>query len=217
MGIQVGNRNYLWGFGWGTSRECRDLRRDLGSGWVEGIKYESSNGIGYGNLLVSVRNRLLDTSVPLMEREATAREFSAIASQAHDVLTERRNHISSMTKKGFPPCVVNCYGRGVTPECSMNRSQYDSMKEKSRSSVLFWSAIKEEFEDAANALSEQGDSLISDQQALTRLNRIQADSKQAQAEADQKALIADITRIGIAVVSVVAVFFLYKYISKFVK
>jgi len=168
---------------------------------------------GYADFLASARNYINDSSLPLNEREAVARSVSAYANSVYQLLQDRQVYITNMDKAGFP-CVVNCYGR---PDCRWTRYNYNNSRTRAIDSAKSFLDVREEFNSVAETLSAQGDSLISDQEALSRLNRIQADSKQAQAEADQKALIADITRVGIAVVSVVAVFFLYKYIRKFVK
>lgn len=173
----------------------------------------SNLGISQYDMLSSIRSYLQVSSIPLTDREATARSFASFANQMYQVAQDKQVYVTNMDKKGGL-CIVNCYGR---PDCRYSRNEYDKARTRTIDAARSWLDLREEFNSVADVLSAQGDSLISDQEALSRLNRIQADSKQAQAEADQKALIADITRIGIAVVSVVAVFFLYKYISKFVK
>lgn len=166
------------------------------------------------DILGSLRAYLQSNSYPLNEREETARSFASFCSQMHNVATARQIYVTNMDKDGFPRCVVKCYGK---PSCSYTQGQYNSVRTKAIDSAISWSDLRNEFNLSAETLSEQGDSIISDQEALARLNRIQADSKQAQAEADNKALLADLMRIGIGVVAIVVVYFLWKYVAKFVR
>lgn len=220
--INLGNAIFLVG-----TRDCNRMKgiaraeqiiENISMNDVEGNEnptdmYFTQGGVAKFDLLGSLRSYVQKSSIPLMDREAVARSFYSFCAQMHELAKDRQLYVTNMDKDGFP-CVLKCYGN---PDCSYTQGQYNSVRTKAIDSAISWLDLREEFKNTAETLSEQGDNLISDQEALARLNRIQADSKQAQAEADNKALLADLMRIGIGVVAVVVVYFLWKYVAKFVR